>query len=251
MAHTEYRYQRAVRVQFMELEANSTVSEDQVKRRLEKIVDHPTILTVANVITLVRIFVSPVYLLLYLEYATFGISETALPYLLLVLLIALETSDALDGYLARRLDQVTDLGKLLDPMADSISRISIFLAFTQPPVSLSLIVVFIFIYRDSVVSTLRTICALRGYTLAARTSGKIKSVIQAISGIVVTLLLIPHSLGYLSTETLKISATAIVLSAALYALYSGVEYLWANFHFVRHAIIRKKKYPWNFSQYEL
>ena len=238
----------------MGFEANPTASGDRVKRRLEKIVDHPSVLTVANIITLVRVFVSPVYLLLYLEYAAFGISETALPYLLLVLLTALETSDALDGYLARRLNQVTDLGKLLDPMADSISRISIFLAFTQPPVSLPLIIVFIFIYRDSVVSTLRTICALRGYTLAARTSGKIKSVIQGISAAVVTLLLIPHSLGYLSTESLRTSATAIAFGAALYALYSGVEYLWANFHFVRHAIIRKRKwpkYPWNLSQYEL
>jgi CDP-diacylglycerol---glycerol-3-phosphate 3-phosphatidyltransferase len=236
----------------MGLEANPvSVPESQVQRRLERIVSHPSILTVANIITLIRIFISPVYLLLYLEHAAFGISETALPYILIVLLTALETSDALDGYLARKLDQVTDLGKLLDPMADSISRISIFLAFTQPPVNLSLIIVFIFIYRDSVVSTLRTICALRGYTLAARTSGKIKSVIQGISASIVTVMLIPHSLGYLSTNTLRVSATAIIFGAALYALYSGIEYLWTNFHFVRHAILRKRKgprRPWNHLQ---
>ena len=224
-----------------------SISKGQVKRRLDQIVTHPiggpTILTVANTITLIRIFISPVYLFLYLEHAALGISETALPYILLVLIIALETSDALDGYLARKLDQVTDLGKLLDPMADSISRISIFLAFTQPPVSLPLIIVFIFIYRDSVISTLRTICALRGFTLAARTSGKIKSVIQGISATAVTILLIPHSLGYLPTATLRLIATTVILGAALYALYSGIEYLWTNFHFVRHAILRKRKWP--------
>ena len=251
-------YIHAVRAKLMGLEAHPiSTSGGQVRQRLEKIVTHPiggpTILTDANIITLIRIFISPVYLLLYLEYAAFGISETALPYILLVLLTALETSDALDGYLARKFDQVTDLGKILDPMADSISRISIFLAFTQPPVSLPLIIVFIFIYRDSVVSTLRTICALRGYALAARMSGKIKSVIQGISGAIVTLLLIPHSLGYLSTTTLRITSTAIIFGAALYALYSGIEYLWANFHFVRHAILRKRKWPrrpWNHSQCE-
>lgn len=225
----------------------SSFSKEQVKQKLDKFVSHPlggqTILTVANVITLVRIFISPVYLFLYLEHGALGISETALPYVLLVLLLALESSDALDGYLARKFDQVTDLGKLLDPMADSISRISIFLAFTQPPVQLPLIIVFIFIYRDSVISTLRTLCALRGYTLAARTSGKIKSVIQGISATIVTILMIPYSLGMISKATLSLTAMWIILASALYALYSGVEYLVANFHFVRHAILRKRKWP--------
>jgi CDP-diacylglycerol--glycerol-3-phosphate 3-phosphatidyltransferase len=232
----------------MELEAKeSTLSNGQMERRLEQIVAHPiggpTILTVANVTTLIRIFISPIFLLIYLEYAELGIPEIALPYVLLVLLAALETSDALDGYLARKFDQVTELGKVLDPMADSISRISIFLAFTQPPVCLPLLIVFLFIYRDSVISTLRTVCALRGFTLAARASGKIKAVLQAMSAISVTLLLIPHSLGLISTSTLRLSSMWIVLTSALYALYSGAEYLYANFHFVRHAILRKRKMP--------
>ncbi len=223
------------------------LSNGRVGQRLEKIVAHPiggpTILTVANITTLIRIFISPVFLFLYLEHAALGISEIVMPYVLLTLLVALETSDALDGYLARKFDQVTDLGKVLDPMADSISRISVFLAFTQPPVSLPLLIVFLFIYRDSVISTLRTVCALRGVALAARSSGKIKSVIQAIGGITVTTLLIPHSLGLISTATLKITSTWIVLIAAIYALYSGAEYLYANFHFVRHAILRRRKWP--------
>jgi CDP-diacylglycerol---glycerol-3-phosphate 3-phosphatidyltransferase len=226
-------------------------SKGQIGKRLEQIVAHPiggpTILTVANVTTLIRIFISPIFLFIYLEHTSLGISEIVLPYVLLVLLAALESSDALDGYLARKFDQVTDLGKVLDPMADSISRISIFLAFTQPPVSLPLLIVFLFIYRDSVISTLRTVCALRGFALAARSSGKIKAVLQAMAGISVTLLLIPHSLGLISTATLKMTSTWIVLSAALYALYSGAEYLYTNFHFVRHAILRKRKWarrPW-------
>jgi CDP-diacylglycerol--glycerol-3-phosphate 3-phosphatidyltransferase len=216
-------------------------------QRLDKIVTHPiggrTILTVANTITLIRIFISPVFLFLYLEHAAIGISDIVLPYVLLLLLGALELSDALDGYLARKFDQVTDLGKVLDPMADSISRISVFLAFTQPPVQLPLLIVFLFIYRDSVISTLRTICALRGFTLAARTSGKIKSVFQGVGAIAVTLLLIPHSLGFLSTACLQLTSMWIILAAALYALYSGGEYLYANFHFVRSAILRKRKWP--------
>lgn len=232
----------------MECESNpAAFSKEQMKRRLEQIVAHPiggpTILTVANVTTLIRIFISPIFLFIYLEHAAMGITEKVLPYILLILLSALETSDALDGYLARKFDQVTDLGKVLDPMADSISRISIFLAFTQPPVSLPLLIVFIFIYRDSVISTLRTVCALRGFTLAARASGKIKAVFQAMGAIAVTLLLIPHSLGLISTSTLKVTSTWIVAVAAVYAIYSGAEYLYSNFHFVRRAILRRRKWP--------
>lgn len=231
----------------MRFEANPKILvRAKIGQRFEKIVRHPiggpTLLSVANVMTLIRIFISPVFLLLYLKFEEFGIPATVLPYALLILLAALEVSDALDGYLARKFDQVTDLGKLLDPMADSISRISIFLAFTQPPVSLPLLVVFVFIYRDSVISTLRTVCALRGFALAARPSGKIKAVIQAFSAITITGLLIPHSLGMISTATLRITSCWIAVFAAGYALYSGVEYLSTNFHYVKRAIIRRRRW---------
>ncbi len=231
----------------MSLEAGQRgFSKEKIGARFEQIVQHPiggpTVLTVANVTTLIRIFISPIFLFMYLEYDSLGISEVALPYCLLLLLAALETSDALDGYLARKFDQVTDLGKLLDPMADSIARISIFLAFTRPPVSLPLLIVFLFIYRDAVVSTLRTVCALRGFALAARPSGKIKAVIQAISAASITAMLIPYSLGVVSVEVLRQSSTWIALVAAAYALYSGVEYLYTNFHYVRRALIRRRKW---------
>lgn len=222
-------------------------AKESMDRRLEKIVRHPiggpTILTVANITTLVRIFVSPIFLFLYVEYEALGIAESVLPYILLFFLLALETSDALDGYLARKFDQVTDLGKVLDPMADSVYRISVFLAFTQPPVSLPLWTVFLFIYRDSVISTLRTVCALRGVALAARSSGKVKAVVQAVTAIVITSLLIPHSLGAMSTDTLHFASTLLVIIAVGYALYSGAEYLYTNFRYVRRSILRRRKQP--------
>lgn len=169
---------------------------------------------------------------LYLEHDLLNISLIVLPYILLFLLIVSELSDAFDGFLARKFHQVTDLGKLLDPMADSIYRISVFLTFTQPPVNLPLLIVFIFLYRDSVISTLRTICALRGFALAARSTGKIKAVIQAGSAILVVVMLIPYSLGAVSQSTLRYTAISAVSLAAVYALYSGIEYIWANRDYV-------------------
>lgn len=214
-------------------------------RKIERIVEHPiggpTFFNVANCLTFIRIFISPVFLLIYLQHEALGIARLYLPYVLLFLLGVSELSDALDGFLARKYNQVTDLGKILDPMADSISRISVFLTFTQPPVNVPLVLVFVFLYRDSVISTLRTICALRGFALAARPSGKIKAIIQGISAFFITLLMIPHSLGHLSDEALYQLSTVFVFLSAAYALYSGVEYLYANRRHIQRILLRKAK----------
>jgi CDP-diacylglycerol--glycerol-3-phosphate 3-phosphatidyltransferase len=169
-----------------------------------------------------------------------GISIFMLPYILLFLLGVSELSDAFDGYLARKYNQVTDLGKILDPMADSIARISAFLTFTQPPVNLPIALIFIFLYRDSVVSTLRTICALKGYALAARMSGKLKAVIQAISVTLVVLLMIPYTLGKISAETLTRSSAWIVGIAATYTLFSGIDYIHANKYYVAKLLTNRR-----------
>ncbi len=191
------------------------------------------LLSVANYLTFIRIFISPIFLLVYIEHETFEISAFALPYILLFLLGVSELSDVFDGYFARKYNQVTDLGKILDPMADSIARISVFLTFTQAPVNLPMPLIFIFLYRDSVVSTLRTICALRGFALAARISGKAKAVVQAIAAFLILFLMIPHSLGYLSQGTLHTASTIIVAIAGIYTLFSGVDYIYANRVYIR------------------
>jgi CDP-diacylglycerol--glycerol-3-phosphate 3-phosphatidyltransferase len=188
--------------------------------------------SIANYFTFIRIVISPIFLLIYIEHNSLGISNVCLPYVLLFILGISELSDACDGYLARKYNQVTDLGKVLDPMADSIARISVFLTFTLEPVKLPMPLIFIFLYRDSVVSTLRTICALKGFALAARTSGKIKAVIQAIAAFIVLVLMIPHSLGYLSTAALHSFGSSIIGIAALYTVYSGFDYIYANWPYI-------------------
>lgn len=221
-------------------------TQRNLDHNLDRIVQHPiggpTIWTVANCLTFFRIFISPIFLLIYLKHDSIGITGEMLPYALLLLLGISELSDAFDGLLARKYNQVTDLGKILDPMADSIARISVFLTFSQPPVNVPIICVFIFLYRDSVTSTLRTICALRGFALAARPSGKMKAIIQAICAFVIVLLLIPHSLGHLSDEALTQLSTVCVLVAAFYALYSGVDYVYANRAHIQRVLIRKPKH---------
>ncbi|WP_201456313.1 CDP-diacylglycerol--glycerol-3-phosphate 3-phosphatidyltransferase [Chlamydia sp. 17-3921] len=185
-----------------------------------------------NYLTFSRLFITPIFMVLYLKGQWFGVSSTVLPYVLLFLLVVSELTDAIDGYIARKLSQVTDLGKLLDPMADGIYRTSLYLTFTQPPVNLPLLLVFIFLARDSVISTLRTVCAFRGVVIAARASGKIKAVLQAISFFLIIFAMILRSLGALSDNGLELFASIVGSIVAIYSVGSGVEYFWVNKNFL-------------------
>jgi CDP-diacylglycerol---glycerol-3-phosphate 3-phosphatidyltransferase len=194
--------------------------------------------SIALCLTLARIALSPLFLIVYLYYQDFGISLFVLPYLLLMLLGVLELSDLFDGFVARRTNQVTDLGKILDPMADSILRLSVFLTFTQGLIGLPLSIVLVFLYRDSAISTLRTVCALRGVALAARLSGKVKAVFQAAAAFFIIILMIPYSLGLITLDFLRsISFYTIVITAA-YTVYSGLEYIYANRSYIKRALLR-------------
>lgn len=196
-------------------------------------------MSIANTLTFIRIFLSPVFLIFYLWYASFGISNLVIPYVLLGILTLSELTDAFDGYFARKYDQVSDFGKIIDPMADSISRISCFLAFTQGPVKLPLLLVFLFIYRDFLISTLRTICALKGIALAARASGKIKAIVQAVAIFLIVLFMVPFTLGYLSLNDFRTISIYIVSCAALYTLYSAFDYFTAHQKEIKNMIQNK------------
>lgn len=195
-------------------------------------------MSLALSLTLVRIALSPLFLVIYLYYPALNMSLTMLPYLLLGIMTVAEISDMLDGHLARKNNQVTELGKLLDPMADSIFRISVFLTFTQGLVQLPLLLVFVFLYRDSIISTLRTVCALRGVALAARLSGKIKAVIQAVAAFFILIALTFYAQGNISLEQLQNVSFYSALIAAVYTVYSGVEYVIANYTYIKRALAR-------------
>ncbi|MGL5626035.1 MAG: CDP-alcohol phosphatidyltransferase family protein [Candidatus Rhabdochlamydia sp.] len=193
-------------------------------------------MSIALMLTLSRILLGPLFVVLYLYYDRMGFTLLSLPYVLLCLTLLSEVSDVFDGLLARRYNKVTDLGKLLDPMADSIFRLSVFLAFTQGVIQLPLLLVCIFFYRDIVISTLRALCGLRGFALAARLSGKIKAVIQAVIIFFILVMLIPYSLGYLELALLQKLSVYAVSVGVIYTLYSGCEYILANRSYIQKAL---------------
>ncbi len=196
------------------------------------------ILNLALLLTLGRIFLSPVFLVVYLYHAKMGITLLGLPFALIALVGIAELTDLFDGMAARRRNQVTELGKLLDPVADSIFRLSVFLALTQGPVCLPLWLVLCFFYRDSVISLLRTVCALRGFTLAARFSGKVKAVVQGVVALTIITLLIPYAMGSIKLAMLQEISFWLVLGAVGYSLFSGVEYLRANQIYIKKALAK-------------
>jgi len=105
-------------------------------------------MNIANYITLLRIVVIPLFPLIYLKYSFFKINVLWMPYILLFILLFCELTDLIDGFVARKKNKVTELGKIIDPMADSITNISVLFTFTQSWVSLPLLLVFVFLYRE-------------------------------------------------------------------------------------------------------
>lgn len=187
----------------------------------------------ALVLTLSRVILGPLFVLLNLYQSKLNITDQKLFWIMLMLLIYSELSDIFDGIIARKTNQVSDLGKLLDPMADSIFRLSVFFAFTQTKIGLSLILVLLLFYRDTLVSAIRNLCALNGYALAARTSGKIKAIVQAITSFIIVIAFGLFSYQKLSLETLQNFANYSLAVCAAYALASGVEYALANKKYVK------------------
>lgn len=185
-------------------------------------------MNLANYLTISRLLASPVFIFVYVYHENLSIPYTALPFVLLALFLITELSDLIDGYIARKYQQVTDFGKIVDPMADSVFRSAMFLAFTQGTVDLPVFFVFILFYRDSIIGSLRTICAMQGKVLAARFSGKLKSLILALCSLAIILLMIPHSMGLLELHDFQMISRYVVSFGCFYVVLSGLEYLYVN-----------------------
>ena len=147
----------------------------------------------------------------------------------LICVILLELSDAFDGVAARARNQVTDLGKIFDPICDAISRQTIFLSFLL--VSAIPIWAFLaFLYRDSLIYLLRIMAAKDGSVLAASGSGKFKAITQAVATFLILGL---FYLKYFEVE-FPYTITSFPLSYYIIAVptilsvLSGIEYYKRN-----------------------
>ena len=169
-----------------------------------------------NKITLLRIFLIPivVFFLLY--------SPSLLMHIIAALIFLLASiTDIIDGYIARNKNQITTLGKLLDPIADKLltsSALISLVALQRIPHWAAWIVVII-IGRDFCVSGLRAIAATKGFVISASNMAKYKTVIEVI-GILFLIL----SGGKINYFYFRECGLIIISFATIFAVISGVEY---------------------------
>lgn len=183
-----------------------------------------------NKITLARIILIPFFIFFYLaDFVPYGkLISTGL------LIIACLT-DFVDGYIARKYNMVTDLGKLLDPVADkafSTSALLLLVADNTLPQPYGAIIAIILIVRDSLISGLRQIAAAKHVVMAADIFGKIKSIILDVSlPLLFVLAFLIHDLSYnLSGFVLiyAIVAYSLIGISVLLAIISCINYIIKN-----------------------
>lgn len=129
-------------------------------------------MTTANRITLGRLLLTPIFYLLFLLQE----QSAQMPFLVAawIVYLAAELSDVLDGWVARKFNQVSDLGKILDPFADVISRLTYFAIFLQAGI-FPLWAFLPILYREMGITLLRMIAMKKGLVLAANWAGKSKA----------------------------------------------------------------------------
>lgn len=146
-------------------------------------------MNVAILLTVARLFLAPAFAYTFITAYNNNLAAGWL-WAAFTLGALIELTDAFDGMVARRSGKVTDLGKVFDPAADSLSRLTAFISFMVVGI-VPLWMFLVFMYRDMLMSLLRIICASKGTVLAARKSGKLKAVLQGIAiGLVVVLTLL-------------------------------------------------------------
>lgn len=173
-------------------------------------------MTTASKITLARVALIPMYMVfMYLS----DMGNNALwKWLSLGIFILASLTDYVDGYIARKYNQVSDFGKFLDPLADKLLTIAAMVIFCEwgmfPSWALMLVLT-----REFAVTGLRLVAVGKGTVIAAGKSGKFKTASSMIG--LCVLMAFPHVV-----EIQWIVAGVIVLTT----VYSGVEYFVQNWN---------------------
>ena len=209
----------------------------------------PTKITVTRIISIVVMMVTLFVLGIInsingwktIEIGNTGISLVFL--IIFVFFLIASYTDHLDGYLARKNNQVTDLGKFLDPVADKllINSLVIFLVAPTifapyipdsctPVISFNVWCAILLVVRDIVVDALRFIAASKGKVIAANIFGKLKTVLEMVA--IGAVLLNGFPFRYFDKGWLPglHIADFLIYLATLASLVSGFIYVYQNRH---------------------
>jgi CDP-diacylglycerol---glycerol-3-phosphate 3-phosphatidyltransferase len=174
----------------------------------------------ANVITISRILLIPVFLVLLLS----GIPQPYGDIAAAAVFILAAATDKLDGYVARRNKQVTTLGQFLDPLADKLLIAAALIALVSQG-RIAAWVAMLIIGREVAVSVLRIVGMSQGVSIPADRYGKLKTVLQIVY---VVYVLVPTDriadLIHVSTDVATVIQWVLAGVVVVVTLASGVRY---------------------------
>lgn len=175
-----------------------------------------------NRLTLLRIILTPVFLIL------FTVDSIPYHYLLAMLVfVVASVTDALDGHIARKHNLITNFGKLTDPLADKMLTTAAFLGLMTMGYC-NIWIVFLILFREFGVSSMRLVAASQGVVIPASIWGKIKTAsMMVLTPLVMFLISLQEDFGVIpaSFPMATVSNIALGICAAL-TLISGFRYLW-------------------------
>ncbi|MGN6184379.1 MAG: CDP-diacylglycerol--glycerol-3-phosphate 3-phosphatidyltransferase [Thermoanaerobaculia bacterium] len=187
--------------------------------------DSNEIWNLPNALTMMRIFLVPFLVVVLLT------KFTGREFVGLTIFLVAAITDFFDGWLARRRNQTTRMGALLDPIADKLLMSAAFISLVEmDPHHVPAWMVVIIIGREFAVSGLRSIAAQQGVTIAASPLGKGKMVSQVIA---TSLLILGYELGQF-----RVIGTVALWAVMLFALASGVDYF---MKFTKAILLEKEK----------
>ncbi len=174
---------------------------------------HNNIVNIPNILAFIRLLLAPLmFMLLVNQDASIfeGIHTSWLNYFAAFIFVLASATDFFDGYIARTFNQITTMGKILDPLADKMLTLAGFLGLMMQGVA-SPWAIYLILTRELFVTGLRVSAVAEGIDIAASWMGKVKTVVQMIA---IGFLLMRWEGG----EILLWIATALTL-------YSGYEYV--------------------------
>lgn len=180
-----------------------------------------------NILTIIRIIMIPIFMVVLLLKLPGG--KTYFPYqdyVAAAIFIIAAATDGLDGYVARKLRQVTNLGKFLDPLADKLLVSAALISLVELEI-VSAWIVWVILAREFAVTGIRAIAAADGVVISASKLGKLKTVAQVVA--ISALILRDWPLSYLDIYI----GEPMLYIALLLTIVSGIDYIVKARHLFR------------------
>ena len=184
-------------------------------------------MSLADKVTSLRVILAPVFFILYLLpelYAPALQGQSWVLAVLWVLFIVIELSDWLDGKIARSRNEVSDFGKLFDPLADTLVRVAYFLCFVYTRI-LPVFPFLIILFREFGVLFLRILMMKKGVAMGARRGGKLKAVSYMLTGLACLISVTMGQLGFLDLVLpIRQAAAILFYLSMIMAAASFIDY---------------------------